>query len=147
MRAPEVFEGFPCTDRSAIWASAATLLCWMKPEVLGLAGNQYKAFRIACCVAKLMRLFPDWTPVPSKNLDKGEYYIRETEFNLGKGFIDGEAEEIMRISSIEEELATIRMLPELKEILLHMFVLSPEQRPHPAEILKSRHFAKFVNGI
>jgi hypothetical protein len=35
MRAPEVWQGQPCTEPSQVWALAAMLLCWMKPGILG----------------------------------------------------------------------------------------------------------------
>ncbi|MCJ1382443.1 hypothetical protein MMC17_005556 [Xylographa soralifera] len=45
MRAPEVYRGLACVHQSQVWAVAATLLCWIKPGVIGTAGCPGSLYR------------------------------------------------------------------------------------------------------
>ncbi|XHF99305.1 hypothetical protein AWENTII_002812 [Aspergillus wentii] len=65
MRAPEVFLGQACTEPSQVWAVAAMLLCWIKPDVLGVWDCPHYLVNEAWCMAKIKRLFPEWNiPTP-----------------------------------------------------------------------------------
>ena len=59
MRAPEVFLGQKCTGTSQVWAVAAMLLCWIRPNVLDSADSPHFLLNEAWCVAKIKRLLPD----------------------------------------------------------------------------------------
>ncbi|KAL8698241.1 MAG: hypothetical protein Q9201_006681 [Fulgogasparrea decipioides] len=134
MRAPEVFEGRPHVHRSQTWACAAMLLCWMKPGVLGLAGNKCPMFRESWCIAKIRRLFPDWSPSPIDN------EIRLAEFRYSEELINDLPSDIKNITPLEDELKAACPLPEVRDLLRRLFVIDLEKRPSAAEALASEEF-------
>lgn len=134
MPAPEVYEGRPCVHRSHIWACAAMLLCWMKPGVLGVAGNQFELFREAWRIAKIRRLFPDWSPSPVDD------DIRQAEFQLSEELIEDLPPDIKNITSLEDEMQTVHMLPEVRDLLRRLFIIDSKKRPSAAEALASEEF-------
>ena len=135
MRAPEVLEGRECTVRSAVWAVGATLLCWIKSGILGLQGNKEGSlYDEAWCIAKLRNLFPSWTPSP---LDDG---VIPYQFALAEECPEDPALNFPKILSLEEELETVFILPELKNLLRLVLVVNPKERPTPAEVLASQEY-------
>ncbi|KAL8722864.1 MAG: hypothetical protein Q9181_007408 [Wetmoreana brouardii] len=138
LRAPEVHEGRRCVHRSQIWACAAVLLCWMKPGVLGPAGSPLVLCHEAWSVAKIRRLFPDWTPMPL------EHSMRQLEFACSEEFIQNPKSDIQNTSSLEDELRTVKMLPEVSDLLRLLFVVSLEKRASAAEVLASKEYLALV---
>ncbi|KAI1120585.1 kinase-like domain-containing protein [Nemania abortiva] len=133
MRAPEVYEGQPCVDRSQTWACAATLLCWMKPGILGAAGNLHPLIEEAWCIAKIRRLFPNWSPSPTEDP------LQKIMFRSSERLIKNQPN-LEKISSLEDEMQTIDMLPEVRDLLRFLFVTDPNERPSAAEALASDYF-------
>lgn len=133
MRAPEVFEGRPCVHRSQVWACAAMLLSWMKPGILGTAGNTNPLFHNSWCIAKIRQLFPDWRPSPINDS------VIQAEFKLSEELIE-DFTEIRNVSSLENEMQTVFMLPEVSDLLRRLFVVDSEKRLSAEEALKSNEF-------
>lgn len=128
MRAPEVYS-------SQVWALAATLFCWIKPGTFGTGGNTVALYREGWSIAKLMRLFSPWAGPPSSNP------IRQAEFNLGAALINKQREpEILKISSLEDEMQSICMPLVLKSLLRRLLVVDPGQRPSAAQVLASSEY-------
>ena len=134
MRAPEVYQGLGCVHRSQIWALAATLFCWIKPGIFGIAGNKIILFRESWCIAKLMRLFPGWTGPPIEN------DVRRCEFKLGKSLIEESEPEILKVLSLEDEMQTMGIPPELRDLFRRLFVVNPDDRPSASEVLASEEY-------
>ncbi|KAF2453077.1 kinase-like domain-containing protein [Lineolata rhizophorae] len=134
MRAPEVYEGQPCVDRSQTWACAATLFCWMKPGILGAAGSPHPLADEAWCIAKIRRLFPNWSPSPTDDS------LQQSIFRSSERFIENPRPDLKSISSLEDEMQAIDMLPEVRDLLRYLFVTDPNQRPSAAEALASTYF-------
>jgi serine/threonine protein kinase len=134
MRAPEVYQGLGCVHRSQIWALAATLFCWIKPGIFGTAGNTIILFRESWCIAKLMRLFPDWTGPPIENA------VCRSEFELGKALIEESEPEILKVLSLEDEMQTMGMPPELRDLFRRLLVVDPNNRPSASEVLVSEEY-------
>lgn len=134
MRAPEVYRGLACVHRSQVWALAATLLCWIKPGILGTAGSPGSLYREGWCIAKLMRLFPGWTGPPIEDA------VRQSEFELGKALIEGSEPAITDVLSLEDEMQTMGILPEMMGLLRRLLVVDPGDRPSAAEVLASEEY-------
>ena len=133
MRAPEVYEGSACFHRSQTWACAAMLLCWMRPGVLGAAGSPNKLFHEAWSIAKIRRLFPDWTPLPRDDP------ILKAEFAYSEELVS-ELPPDIRKTSLEDEMEAASVLPEMRRLLRRLFVVDPEKRLSAAEVLESKEF-------
>lgn len=105
-----------------MWAVVATLLCWFKPGVLGLAGNECEDFRGGWCFAKSVKLFPKWTPPPSPNP------IRQAESKLGAALI--EENELKTVNSLwlEAEMRSVYMLPELRNLFCRQFAIDLDRK-------------------
>ncbi|KAH9894621.1 kinase-like domain-containing protein [Xylariomycetidae sp. FL2044] len=135
MRAPEVYEGRRGVSRSQIWACAATLLCWMKPGILGVFGNPFSFTEEAWSIAKIRRLFPDWSPSPV--VDKP---VEQANFRAAQDFIELLPPDLEKISPLDDELQTITMLPEVRDLIRYLFVPDVKERPSAAEALASEPF-------
>ena len=134
MRAPEVFCGHACVHRSQIWALAATILHWIKPGILGPSGSPWLITREGWCVARLMRLFPGWAGPPIANT------ALQCDFEIGKALVAECEPSIACTSSMEDEMQSLGMLPELETVLRGMFVVDPDKRPSAAQVLASEAF-------
>lgn len=88
----------------------------------------------AWCIAKLMRLFPDWTD-PSVTTD-----VHQCEFDLAKAYITENELGIVKIGPLEVELQMVEMLPELRNLLLRLFVVDPKERLSAAKVLVSEEY-------
>jgi serine/threonine protein kinase len=110
------------------------LFCWIKPDVFGTAGNKVLLYRTSWCIAKLMRLFPGWTGQLIEN------DVRQCEFKLGKALIDESEPEILKVSSSEDEMQTMGMPPELRDLFRRLLVVDPSDRPPAAEVLASEEY-------
>jgi hypothetical protein len=114
------------------------LLCWMKPDVLGISGNSSGALlRNSWCIAKLRRLFPDWSALPcDHHLLKAE---RTADFAVSTMFLEeGDANPVLQdILPLEQEMNRMGLLPELKDLLRFLFVTDPDARPSAAQVLAS----------
>lgn len=132
MRAPEVFQGRPCTHASQVWACAALLLVWMEPSILGRSGhNRGTLFHNSWSIAKLRRLFPNWNGPPLKG------HRRAAEFQVADEFIKELPPMIGGILSLEDEMQKMGLLPELEDMLRFLFVTDPDARPSAAQVLES----------
>ena len=89
-------------------------------------------FPEAWCIAKLMQLFPDWTDLSVTNK------VHQCEFELAKAYVEEGAPGVSEISPLKDELQTVRMLPELRNLLLRLFIVDPKRRLSAAEVLVSR---------
>ncbi|KAI9671266.1 MAG: hypothetical protein M1829_004673 [Trizodia sp. TS-e1964] len=58
-------ERYGCSHRPDVWSLAATVLVWLKPGILGLAGVKDNLWPSLWCMAKIMGLFPGWTALPA----------------------------------------------------------------------------------
>ncbi|KAI2611985.1 hypothetical protein GGR54DRAFT_337877 [Hypoxylon sp. NC1633] len=83
---------------------------------------------LSWCIAKIRRLFPDWTPSPIND------DIRQSDFRLGIEFIE-DFPEINNISSLEDEVHCVHVAGSETSASLS-FVVDPEKRPSAAEVLK-----------
>lgn len=92
------------------------------------------------CIAKLMRLFPSWTNPPVTD------DIHQCQVNLAKAYINDNEPEIVKISPLKNELWSVDMLPELRNLLLRLFVVDPNERLSPAEVLVSEEYLALVKN-
>ncbi|OJD12621.1 hypothetical protein ACJ73_09319 [Blastomyces percursus] len=141
MRAPEVWQGQPCTQPSQVWALAAMLLCWMKPGILGTWGCPSPIIRESWCIAKLMRLFPSWTVPPLDN------DVRQCEFNLAKALIDDPPSALEKISVLQDELRKVDMPIELMNLLHFMLIVNSDERPSAFHVLASKEFLALEKAV
>jgi len=81
-----------------------------------------------------MRLFPGWTGPPIEN------DVRQCEFKLGKALIAESEPEILKVSSLEDEMQTIDMPPELRDLFRRLLVVDPGNRPSASEVLASEEY-------
>ena len=119
------------------------MVLWsIKPSIIGLRGNILGSLSAeAWCIAKLMRLFPDWTGLPvAKDLP-------QLQFKYAQEILEDGYPDITSIDSLEKELQTMSILPELKDLLLYMLIPNPEQRPWPADVLYSGQFVALSNRV
>ena len=138
MRAPEVYQGFGCTHKSTIWALAATLICWIRPGILGTPGNRFRLPVEGWCIAKFLVLFPDWVDPSTDNESV------QADFNLGKA-IAGESvkqgqNEYVNLSPFDDEVKGINLSNELKDLFRHLLKVDPEMRPSATQALASSEF-------
>ncbi|KAG5305526.1 hypothetical protein I7I50_05961 [Histoplasma capsulatum G186AR] len=141
MRAPEVWQGQPCTEPSQVWALAAMLLCWMKPGILGTWGCPSPMIRESWCIAKLMRLFPSWT-IPSLDND-----VHQCEFNVAKALIDNPPSALEQISVLEDELQKMNMPIQLMNLLHFMLIVNSDKRPSAIHVLTSNEFLALEKAV
>lgn len=139
MRAPEVYQGLGCVHASDVWAFAVTLFDWMKAGIFGIKGNQVPIYNESWCIAKLMRLFPGWTGPPSDD------EIRQLEFDFARNLVEAcdpqsPSEKLLKVTSLESEMQTMDMPPELRNLFLYLFVPDPAKRPTAAAALMSDEF-------
>jgi serine/threonine protein kinase len=139
MRAPEVFLGHAYTKISQVWAIAATLLCWIKPGILGIWDSPHYLINEAWSMAKIKRLFPHWhIPTPDEvEVDELKIAVQHA-VNMSK-----EVPELLDILPLEQIMQAIEMPQELKNLLCLMMVVDPSARPSASSILASRDFRVF----
>jgi serine/threonine protein kinase len=139
MRAPEVFLGQACTGQSQVWAVAAMLLCWIKPNVLGNADSPHPLVDAAWCMAKINRLFPDWDfPTP----DEVEGPVLQAAVKAAKR-MSQEDSPMQAILPIKEEMQKVEMPQQLRDLLVFMLVINPDKRPSASAVLASKEFLAF----
>ena len=80
-----------------------------------------------------MRLFPGWTGPPIEN------NVRQCEFKLAKALIESEPE-ILKVSSLEDEMQTMGMPPELRDLFRRLLVVNPDDRPSASEVMASEEY-------
>ena len=81
-----------------------------------------------------MQLFPGWTGPPIEN------DVRQCEFKLAKALIEESEPEILKVSSLEDEMQTIGMPPELRDLFRFLLVVDPGERPSASEVLASKEY-------
>jgi hypothetical protein len=139
MRAPEVFLGQACTAQSQVWAIAAMLLCWIKPDILGASDSPHPLINEAWCMAKIKRLVPGWIlPLP-----------QETQRPIIRAAIKA-AERISReeapmhaISPLQDEMRKIGLPHQLSNLLCLMLITDPNERQSALSVLRSKQFEMF----
>ncbi|KAF2761593.1 kinase-like protein [Pseudovirgaria hyperparasitica] len=137
MRAPEVLLCEPCTAPSQVWATAATLLSWIKPGILGAFDSPHFLLHKAWSMAKIKRLFPEWY-IPTPDEVEGHSF-KATVKSAAR--ISREEPEMRAIAPLEEELRGVEMLPrEIGEVLRLVLVVDPRRRPSASEVLASKEF-------
>ena len=143
MRAPEVFLGHAYTKPSQVWAIAATLLCWIKPGILGVWDSPHWLINEVWSRAKIKRLFPHWRiPTPSE-VEGGELKIAvEHAVNMSK-----EVPELLDILPLEQMMQAIEMPQGLRDLLRLMMVVDPSARPSASSVLASRDFRGFQEYV
>lgn len=143
MRAPEVFVGQPCTGPSQVWAVAAMLLCWIKPNVLGNADSPHPLVDTAWCMAKIKRLFPDWElPTP----DKVDGPVLQAAVEAARR-ISREDPPMQAILPIQEEMQKVEMPQQLRDLLGFMLVTNPDKRPSASAVLESIIYLEFEKVV
>lgn len=139
MRAPEVFLGQTCTGPSQVWAVAAMLLCWIKPNVLGKADSPHSLVDAAWCMAKIKRLFPDWE-LPTPNEVNGP--VLQAAVKAARRMSQEEAL-MQAILPFQEEMQKVEMPQQLRDLLGLMLVTNPDKRPSASAVLASTEFRAF----
>ena len=139
MRAPEVYQGLGCYHGSTVWALFATLVCWIKPGVFGTSGSIHSLFNESWSIAKLMRLFPDWTGPP----DDDE--VRQSEFYCAKSLSeladrDKPDEKLIKVSTLDNEMRTMGIPLVFQDLLRRVFIVDPRARPSAAEVLQLKEY-------
>lgn len=84
--------------------------------------------------AAFSRLFPGWTGPPIEDA------VRQSEFELGKALIEGSEPAITDVLSLEDEMQTMGILPEMMGLLRRLLVVDPGDRPSAAEVLASEEY-------
>ena len=140
MRAPEVYEGRGCSHASDIWSFAVTMFDWIKPGVFGAAGNVYGVPWESWCIAKLMLLFPSWNDQASSDDEYMKDIFKLGHLLIGSPIKDNPNEKIVLVSSLEDEMQTMNIPPELKDLFRYLFVLDSKQRPSATQALASDQF-------
>ncbi|KAL6705598.1 hypothetical protein ACN47E_006545 [Coniothyrium glycines] len=143
MRAPEVYLGHACTSSSQVWAIAATLLCWIRPRILGVSDSPHSLIHEAWSMAKLKRLFPHWhVPAPDevdihRLKHPVEYSVKLSE----------QVPELLDIPPLEQMMQAIEMPQELRDVLRLMMAVDPGARPCASSVLASREFRTFQEYV
>lgn len=143
MRAPEVFLGQACTEPSQLWAIAATLLCWMKPGILGAWDSLHPLINEAWSIAKIKRLFPLWE-IPTPEMVNSD--ILKVAVESAQCFVEG-IPEIKAILPFNEEIKKVEMPQQLRDLLCSILVPHPKMRPSASLVLASREFRNFENYV
>ena len=81
-----------------------------------------------------MRLFPGWTGPPIEN------EVLQCEFELSKALIEELEPEILKVSSLEDEMQTMGIPPELRDLFRRLLVVNPDNRPSASEVLASEEY-------
>jgi len=80
-------------------ASTATAPAMKVGQTLaGARCNKVPLYRSSWCIAKLMRVFPGWAGPLIEN------DVHQCEFKLGKALIEESEPEILKVSSLEDEM-------------------------------------------
>ncbi|KAJ5382424.1 hypothetical protein N7517_000335 [Penicillium concentricum] len=141
MRAPEVFLGQACAEPSQVWAVAAMLLCWIKPGVLGMWGSTHPLLNVPWSMAKVKRLFPDWN-IPIA--DEVDGHFLKACVNIAKTLSETKPE-LQAILPFDEEIKTVEMPDQLRDLFRFMLIHDPVKRPSASSVLKSRELRAFEN--
>ncbi|KAK3296143.1 uncharacterized protein B0H64DRAFT_374272 [Chaetomium fimeti] len=141
MRAPEVFLGNACTGPSQVWATAAMILCWVKPGILGAWDSIHPLLNEAWSMAKIKRLFPEWN-IPTPNQINPRSYSLQAAVESAER-MSVERPEMQAISPLEEEAQKLVMPQELRNLLRFMLVPGVEARPSASVVLASKEFLAF----
>ncbi|ODH35395.1 hypothetical protein ACO22_02918 [Paracoccidioides brasiliensis] len=142
MRAPELWQGQPCTQPSQVWALAAMLLCWMKPGILGTGGCPTPMIRESWCIAKLMRLFPSWTVPPLDN------DVRQCEFSIWPKLSSTILHQRWnRFLFWRMSCEIVHMPIELINLLHFMLIVNPDERPSAIHVLASNEFLALEKAV
>ena len=67
-------------------------------------------------------------------------YVRQCEFKLAKALIEEPEPEILKASSLEDEMQAMGMLPELRDLFRRLLVVNPGGRPSASEVLASEEY-------
>lgn len=138
MRAPEVFLRHACTQPSQVWAVAAMLLCWIKPGFLGAGDSPHPFINEAWCMAKIKRLFPNWS---ISTPDEVERPILKAA--VESAVILSEEPMPQAISPLDEETRKANIPEQLRHLLRLMLVTDPGTKPSSSNILASNEFLAF----
>jgi len=136
MRAPEVYLDHTCTEPSQVWAVAAMLLCWIKPSVLGVHDSPHSMLNEAWAMAKIKRLFPNWSLPPPEEVPRE---VLRTAIRIARR-ISREEPEMQNILALEEETQKVEMPQQLRDLLGLMLVVDPSVRPSASDVLTSNEF-------
>ena len=66
--------------------------------------------------------------------------VRQCEFKLGKAPIEKSKPEILKVLSLEDEMQTTGMPPELRDLFRRLLVVGPGDRPLALEVLTSEEY-------
>jgi serine/threonine protein kinase len=115
------------------------LLCWIRPDVIGITDSPHWLLNAAWCMAKIRRLFPDWElPMP----DEVEKPILQVAVRIARR-ISQEELPVKEILPIQEEMQKIEMPQQLRDLLGLMLVTNPDKRPSASAVLASNEFRAF----
>lgn len=141
MRAPEVLLGNSCREPSQVWATAATLLFWIKPGILGVWDSPHVSVNEAWALAKIKRLFPDWN-IPSPT-EVDDTFVKAT-VRHAKSFPE-KAPELQAMLPLNE--LAVEMPHQLRDLLRFMLIPNPAERPSASSVLASREFRAFEKFV
>jgi len=145
-RAPEVWEGHPCTHASEVWAIGAVMLDLEKWGILGPARSPIEAYDAAWSLAKLMRLFPKWEDAPITGEAIGICGTARSIANIPDPPMDDGVEnplEVLGTNSLR--LETSRIVNVSRALLVTILVTDPNKRPSARGALDSRQYRTLLD--
>lgn len=141
MRAPEVLLGKACREPSQVWATAATLLFWIMPGIVGVWDSPHVSVNEAWALAKIKRLFPEWN-IPSPT-EVDDNFVKAT-VKHARSFTEN-APELQAILPFNE--LAVEVPHQLKDLLHFMLIPNPAERPSASSVLASREFRVFEKFV
>ncbi|KAF2476364.1 kinase-like protein [Lindgomyces ingoldianus] len=138
-RAPEIYRGFACTHRADVWALAVTVVELFNSDLFGFSDMDCNVPVEGWCIAKLMLLFGG---------DLGSLADNDAikkDFKLGRLLAEwvDKGEQVVKVSSFEEEMQSMDMPEALKGFMKYLFVVDPDKRPSAAQALASKELRAF----
>lgn len=145
MRAPETWQGLGCFHRSDVWSLAAMVLVWLQPKLLGTSGmfQDPLLWPEPWSMAKLMRLFPDWTgtPAAASVIEKEAKFAKALTTELDP---ENQGQPYVNLGSLDDELRELDVPEEVANMLRYLLVLRQESRPSAVEALASLEYEVLV---
>lgn len=139
-RAPEAWRGIPRVPSSDVWSFAATLLNWAKADVVGRSNAKDPTSAAMWSLASLMRLFPNGIAPPVEGAEHLQGVHDLAKVLAQAPNFERPGEMYLNTGTLEEELATADVSPELANFFRYLLVVDHEKRPTAAEALSSKEF-------
>ncbi|KAI0804259.1 kinase-like protein [Xylaria sp. FL0064] len=138
-RAPKVYRAFACTRRADVWALAVTVVELFNSDLFGFSDMDCNVPVEGWCIAKLMLLFGgDLGSLADNDAIKKDFKLAR----LLAEWVD-KGEQVVKVSSFEEEMQSMDMPQALKGFMKYLFVVDPDKRPSAAQALASKELRAF----